>query len=154
MYKRQIDSYGDSHQTVLRTALAKTHGLPIDSILCGNGSDELISLLIRAFLEVGEEIVVSENGFVMTTTHAVVVGGKIVSAPERDWTVDVDQVLTAISSRTRIVSICNPNNPAGTFIGESELERLLESVPAHVILHIDEAYAEYAMFDDRFGSAL
>ena len=149
-----IGTYGDGQQIVLRAKLAEIHGLPIDNILCGNGSDELISLLIRGFLEPGEEIVVSENGFVNTSTHAIVAGGTIVSAAESDWIVDVDRVLAAISSRTRIVSICNPNNPAGTFVGESELQRLIESVPGHVILHIDEAYAEYALLEDRFGSAL
>ena len=149
-----IGPYGDGQQTTLRRTLAKTHDLPVENILCGNGSDELISLLIRAFLDSGDEIVVSENGFVNTRTHAIVAGAKILSAAERNWTIDVEAVLAAISPRTRIVSICNPNNPAGTFVDRSGLQQLVDSVPSQVILHIDEAYAEYAMPEPGFESVL
>ena len=150
----EMSRYGDGQQTLLRAAIAKTHDLPMDNVLCGNGSDELISMLIRAFMESGDEIVVSENGFVMTSTHAIVAGGRVVAAPESDWIVDVDQILSAISPKTRIVSICNPNNPTGTFVSISQMRRLIESVPPQVILHMDEAYAEYAMHEDQFSSAL
>ena len=149
-----IGSYGDGQQTALREALAKVHDLPAENILCGNGSDELISLLIRAFLDSGNEIVLSENGFVNTRTHAIVAGAKIVSVVERNWTVDVEAVLAAISPETRIVSICNPNNPAGTFVDRSDLRQLADSVPSQVILHIDEAYAEYAMPEPGFESVV
>ena len=149
-----IGSYGDGQQIALREALAKVHDLPAENILCGNGSDELISLLIRAFLDSGNEIVLSENGFVNTRTHAIVAGAKIVSVVERNWTVDVEAVLAAISPETRIVSICNPNNPAGTFVDRSNLRQLADSVPSQVILHIDEAYAEYAMPEPGFESVV
>ena len=149
-----IGSYGDGQQTALREALAKVHDLPAENILCGNGSDELISLLIRAFLDSGNEIVLSENGFVNTRTHAIVAGAKIVSVAERNWTVDVEAVLAAISPETRIVSICNPNNPGGTFVDRSDLRQLADSVPSQVILHIDEAYAEYAMPEPGFESVV
>ena len=149
-----IGSYGDGQQTALRGTLAKTHDLPAENILCGNGSDELISLLIRAFLDSGSEIVVSENGFVNTRTHAIVAGATIVSVAERNWTVDFEAVLAAISTQTRIVSICNPNNPAGTFLDQSDLRHLVDSVPSQVILHIDEAYAEYAIPEPGFESVV
>ena len=149
-----IGSYGDGQQTALRGTLAKTHNLPAENILCGNGSDELISLLIRAFLDSGSEIVVSENGFVNTRTHAIVAGATIVSVAERNWTVDFEAVLAAISAQTRIVSICNPNNPAGTFLDQSDLRYLVDSVPSQVILHIDEAYAEYAIPEPGFESVV
>ena len=149
-----IGSYGDGQQTALRGTLAKTHDLPAENILCGNGSDELISLLIRAFLDSGSEIVVSENGFANTRTHAIVAGATIVSVAERNWTVDFEAVLAAISAQTRIVSICNPNNPAGTFLDQSDLRYLVDSVPSQVILHIDEAYAEYAIPEPGFESVV
>ena len=149
-----IGSYGDGQQTALRGTLAKTHDLPAENILCGNGSDELISLLIRAFLDSGSEIVVSENGFANTRTHAIVAGATIVSVAERNWTVDFEAVLAAISTQTRIVSICNPNNPAGTFLDQSDLRYLVDSVPSQVILHIDEAYAEYAIPEPGFESVV
>ena len=149
-----IGSYGDGQQTALRGTLAKTHNLPAENILCGNGSDELISLLIRAFLDSGSEIVVSENGFANTRTHAIVAGATIVSVAERNWTVDFEAVLAAISTQTRIVSICNPNNPAGTFLDQSDLRYLVDSVPSQVILHIDEAYAEYAIPEPGFESVV
>ena len=149
-----IGSYGDGQQTALRGTLAKTHNLPAENILCGNGSDELISLLIRAFLDSGSEIVVSENGFANTRTHAIVAGATIVSVAERNWTVDFEAVLAAISAQTRIVSICNPNNPAGTFLDQSDLRYLVDSVPSQVILHIDEAYAEYAIPEPGFESVV
>ena len=149
-----IGTYGDGQQTALREALAKVHDLSSENILCGNGSDELISLLIRAFLDSGSEIVLSENGFVNTRTHAIVAGAKIVSVPEKNWTVDVGAVLAAISPETRIVSICNPNNPAGTFVDRSNMRQLVDSIPSQVILHIDEAYAEYAIPEPGFESVV
>ena len=149
-----IGIYGDGRQAALRAALSTTHSCSVEEIICGNGSDELISLLLRAYLDVGDEIVLSENGFVMTTTHATVAGANIVRASENNRTIDPEAIVAALSPQTRVVSICNPNTPAGTFLDQSTLKGLIDSVPSHIIVHVDEAYAEYAALELSYSSAL
>ena len=149
-----ISIYGDGQQVALRREISRTHTIPIEDIICGNGSDELISLLLRAYLDGSGEIVLSENGFVMTRTHATATGAKIVSVSETNWRIDADAVLAAISEQTRIVSICNPNNPGGTFLDRSTLKSFINSIPRHIIVHIDEAYAEYAASEPEYQSVL
>lgn len=150
-----LNRYPDGSQYQLRKAIADVHGLDPDRLICGNGSDELIQLMVRAYVNPGDEALLSENGFIMTNIHCVAQGAELVIAPEKDYRVDVDALLERVTEKTKFCSIANPNNPTGTFISKQELWRLHAGLPADCLLLIDDAYAEY-VWDDNYedGSAL
>ena len=143
-----LHRYPEGSQAGLRRTIAKVHELDPDRIVCGNGSEEVIGLLIRCFLGEGEELLLSQNHFMMCSIYGKGQGANIVLAPERDFTVDVDAILERITPKTRVISIANPNNPTGTYLPASEIERLVHNVPERVLLIIDGAYAEYVDRDD------
>ena len=142
-----LHRYPDGGSIELRHAIGEVHGLDPERIVCGAGSDELITLLIRAYAGPGDEVLHSRHGFLMYSITARTVGADPVAAPETNLATDVDQMLAHVSARTKMVFIANPNNPTGTWIPRAELERLRDGLPAHVLLVIDSAYAEYVEAD-------
>lgn len=144
----EIERYPDGSQKVLRQALARLHGIDADRIVCGNGSEEVIGLLIRCYLADKDELLLSENHFMMCSIYGKGQGADIVLAPEREDRVDVDALLERITDRTRVISVANPNNPTGTYLPAGEMERLIEKVPGNVLIILDGAYAEYVDRDD------
>lgn len=150
-----LHRYPDGAQEDLREALAQTYGLEKEGIICGNGSEELIGLLIRAYAGDGDEIVLSENHFMMCPIYGRTQGARIVLAAESAHTVDVDALLDCVTTATRMVIVANPNNPTGTYIPGSEIRRLHRALPSHVMLLLDGAYSEYVVAEDyEDGSAL
>lgn len=144
----ELNRYPDGAQTSLRNAIAKQYGLNADGIFCGNGSDELMSLFVRTYVDPGEEILLPEGHFVMCPIYANTQDAKIVIAPDRDFVIDVDAMLARITDKTRMVIIANPNPPAGTYLSETEVRRLHAGIPEDVLFLIDSAYAEYVDRDD------
>ena len=140
--------YPDGAHTALREAIARSFGLDPARIICSNGSDELLSLLAQAYLTPGDEAIFTTHGFLVYRNATLAAGGKPVVAPERNYTADVDAILAAVTARTRIVFIANPNNPTGTYLPFSEVRRLHAALPAHALLVIDAAYAEYVRRND------
>ena len=132
---------GDCHD--LRQAIGSRFGLDPARIVCGNGSDELLSLLIHAYAGPGAEVIMSAHGFVMYDIASTGVGATVIKAPERDLRTDVDAILAAVSPATRMVMVANPNNPTGSLLPQSEMERLRAGLPPDVLLLIDAAYSEY-----------
>lgn len=143
-----LHRYPDGNATALREAIADVLQLPAAQIVCGAGSDELIGLLVHGYVDPGDEVVISQHGFLMYQIYAQAVGAKAVFAPEKNLHTDVDAMLAAVTGKTKIVFIANPNNPTGSYISASELARLHAGLPSHVILAIDGAYAEYATVPD------
>ena len=139
----QINRYPDGSQSELRRAIGEVHGLDPDRIVCGNGSDELILLMIRAYLQPGAEILISENSFEMVRIHSVAQGGGPLVAPERDDRIDVQAMLALATNSSRLCVVANPNNPTGTYITGEELRRLRHGLPGGCLLVVDGAYAEY-----------
>lgn len=139
-----LHRYPDGTAALLREAIATTKSLPIDQLICGNGSDELIGLLVHAYAGAGDEVLISEHGFLMYQIYAQSFGATTVKAPEKDLHTDVDALIARVTEKTRIVFVANPNNPTGTYITKQEMKRLHDALPSHVILAIDGAYAEYA----------
>ena len=135
--------YPDGSAARLREKLAATYGLDPSRIVCGAGSDELIQLLVRAYVGPGDNIVMSENGFLMYPIAATAAGAEVRRAAETDLTADVDALLAAADARTRVVFLANPNNPTGTYIPDAEVRRLRNGLRDDVLLVIDGAYAEY-----------
>lgn len=140
----ELNRYPDGGSTALREAIAETYNLPADQLICGAGSDELIGLLIHAYAGEGDHIVMSRHGFLMYQIYAQGFGVEVVMAPEKNLHTDVDAMLAAVTARTKIVFVANPNNPTGTYISAKEMQRLHAGLPPHVLLVIDDAYAEYA----------
>ncbi len=145
---QQLNRYPDGAQTGLRKAIAEVYNLDAERIICGNGSDELLALFLRAYAGEGDQVLLSENGFVMCRIHATGQGSEVVIAPERNYLVDVDALLERVTDKTRVVIVANPNNPTGTYLPRDELKRLHAELPKAVLFIIDGAYAEYVMRDD------
>jgi histidinol-phosphate aminotransferase len=135
--------YPDGGCNALREALADAHDLDAKRIVCGAGSDELITLLCRAYVGPGDEVLYTEHGFLMYAIAAKTVGARPIAAPETNLTTDVDALLAKVTDNTRMVFIANPNNPTGSYLPESEMIRLRAGLPENVVLVIDAAYAEY-----------
>jgi histidinol-phosphate aminotransferase len=135
--------YPDPDQTPLRRAIARYIGQPIERILCGNGSDEIIDLLMRLFLSPGDAVVEAPPTFGMYSFNTGVVGGRIVQVPRNeDWSVDLELIAEAVETeRAKLVFLPSPNNPDGGVLPCAAIERLLE-LPAVIV--IDEAYAEFS----------
>jgi histidinol-phosphate aminotransferase len=143
-----LNRYPDGGATDLRAALAHHYGLDPARIVCGAGSDELIALLCRAYAGPGDEVLYSEHGFLMYAIAARAVGATPVTAPESGLRADVDALLGAVTERTRIVFLANPNNPTGSMIDRDALLRLHAGLPEDVVLVVDAAYAEYVTRND------
>src|SRR4051812_14938811 len=144
----EVHRYPDGHSTALRDGLARLYGLDADRIVCGAGSDELLGLLTRAYAGPGDEVLYSRHGFLMYPIGAKAAGATPVAAPEKNLTADVDALLAAVTQRTRLVFLANPNNPTGTYITRDEVRRLHAGLPRSVVLVIDAAYAEYVTRND------
>lgn len=140
--------YPDGNATVLKEAIADVQGVPFDHIVCGAGSDELIALLIHSYTKPGDEVLYSAHGFLMYKIYAQSFGAIPVTAPESNLKTDVDALLAAVTPKTKLVFVANPNNPTGSYIPATELKRLREGLPGHVLLVIDAAYAEYVEMAD------
>jgi len=121
---------------------------PAEQIVCGAGSDELIGLLVHAYAGAGDEVLISEHGFLMYKIYAQSNGATVVAAKEKNLRTDVDAMLAAVTDRTKIVFVANPNNPTGSYLNSTEMAKLHAGLPKHVILAIDGAYAEYPSVPD------
>lgn len=139
----QLHRYPSTDHGALRTAIGEMHGLDPDRIICGVGSDEIITFLCQAYAGPGDQVIHTEHGFAMYRISALAAGATPVEVPERDRVTDVDAILAGCTEKTRLVFIANPNNPTGTMIGAAEVARLADGIPDRAILVLDGAYAEY-----------
>jgi len=143
-----LESYPDGSAIALREAIAEIHGLNSDNLICGNGSDELLSLLANTYLDVGDEAIFTEHGFLIYRIATLAAGGVPVGVKEDDCIASVDNILAAVTDKTKLIFIANPNNPTGTYLPIDEMRRLQTGLPDHVVLVIDAAYAEYVRRND------
>jgi len=145
---KNLAVYPDPGSSALRKALGDIYGLDENKIMVGAGSDEILHLLAQAYLGEGDEAVISEFGFLMYPIVTLAAGAKPVYAKDKDYRVDVDAMLAAVSDKTKIVFLANPNNPTGTYLEEKELLRLHKGLRDDILLVIDSAYAEYVSVPD------
>ncbi len=143
-----LEDYPDGAAAELRHAIAHAFGLDADRIVCGAGSDDLLNLLARAYLADGDEAIHTTHGFLVYPIATLGTGAKPVVAAEKNYTADVDSILAAVTPRTKVVFLANPNNPTGTYLSFDEVKRLQRALPPHVLLVIDAAYAEYVRRND------
>jgi histidinol-phosphate aminotransferase len=147
--------YPDPDSTALRRALGAKHGIDPAQIVCGTGSDELLNLAVQAFAGPGDEVLSPRFSFAVYEIAARRCGANPVESADRDYGCDVDALLVAVTERTRVVMLANPNNPTGSFLPRGEIARLHAGLPADVLFVLDQAYAEYlAPENDDGGLAL
>ncbi len=138
-----LEIYPDGGANLLRNAIADRYGIDANRIVCGSGSDEIFQLLSRAYLAPGDEIIQSQYGFLVYQLVAQQAGATTISVPDKKLTADVDGMLAAVTDKTKIVFLANPNNPTGSYLPFDEVKRLHEGLPEDVLLVLDAAYAEY-----------
>ena len=129
-------------------AIASRYGLDADRIVCGSGSDELINLLAHAYIGPGDEAIYTEHGFLMYKIATLSSGGRPIAVAEKNYRADVDAILAAVTARTKVVFLANPNNPTGTYLRHDEVRRLQQALPGRVLLLLDAAYSEYVRRND------
>jgi histidinol-phosphate aminotransferase len=144
----ELHRYPDGGAEKLREGIARRFGLEKEGIVCGNGSDELISLLTRAYAGPGDEVLFSRHGFLMYRLCALGVGATPRAAPEKNLATDMEALLAMLTPATRIVFLGNPNNPTGSYMTAEALRELRRRLPGDVLLAIDAAYAEFVEADD------
>ena len=143
-----VHRYPDARAYALRERLAAKHGVSMLEVLTGNGSNELIELVVRTFCTAGHHVVFAEPSFVVYRMVCLAQGVPFSAVPLRDETHDLEGMGAAVTPKTRVMFIANPNNPTGTHVGRSALENLLKSLPPAVIVVVDEAYIDYADASD------
>jgi histidinol-phosphate aminotransferase len=150
---RSLDRYPDGSAGRLRAAIAARYAIDEDRIVCGAGSEELISLIVQAYAEPGDEVLFTQYGFIKYELAARAYGAQPVRAPETRFCADVDALLQAVTPRTRILFLANPNNPTGTCLPDYEVRRLRAALREDIILVVDAAYAEFVERTD-YGDGL
>jgi len=143
-----LEDYPDGASTELREAIGRAYGLDPDRIVCGAGSDDLLNLIADAYLCDGDEAIHTTHAFLVYPIATLGSGATPIVAAEKNYTADVDAMLAAVSERTKVVFLANPNNPTGTHVPFDEVKRLHRGLPPHVLLVLDAAYAEYVRRND------
>ena len=144
----QLQDYPDGDSTALREAIGRTFGLDPSRIVCGAGSDDLLNLIADAYLRDGDEAIHTTHAFLVYPITTRGSGATPIAAAEKNYTADVDAMLAAVSERTKVVFLANPNNPTGTYVPFDEVKRLHRGLPQHVLLVLDAAYADYVRRND------
>ncbi|WP_217267268.1 histidinol-phosphate transaminase [Thermanaeromonas sp. C210] len=139
----KIYLYPDGSCYYLKQALAAKLEVSEEQLIIGNGTDEILKMLGEAFVDPGDEVIVGDPTFSEYEFAAQVMGGRAVKVPCRDFRLDLEAMAGAVGPRTRLVFLCNPNNPTGTIVSQEEVDVFLNRVPSHVLVVLDEAYYEY-----------
>jgi histidinol-phosphate aminotransferase len=144
----KFEIYPEGSSRLLREALGEVHGIDPARIVCGFGSDDILHLLAQIYLGEGDEAVMSQYGFNVYPIITRGASAEVVMAPEADYRADVDAIFAAVTERTKVVFLANPNNPTGTYLGADELRRLHAGLRPDILFVLDSAYAEYVTADD------
>ena len=151
--KDKIFKYPESESSSLRDIISEKFNINSERIICGAGSDQIFDLTCQLFLEPGDEVVVTEYGFIMHRIYASLYRAKVLLAKEKNFKASVDEILKKVTDKTKIVFIANPNNPTGTYLSKSEMLNLRKKLRSNILLVIDDAYFEFLDKDD-FTSGL
>ncbi len=145
---KSLSIYPDGNSTILKEKIADIHNLSIGNIFCGAGSDEILTLIANAYLYPGDEVIYSEHAFVVYKIITLANDAIPVPAAENNLKASVDNIISSITKKTKIIFIANPNNPTGSYLNKKELYDLRARMPENVLLVIDGAYAEYVKKQD------
>jgi len=145
---RGVNRYPDGGCFVLRRALARKLNVDDDQLIFGNGSDELIVLAVKAFAAKGDDIIIAKPSFLIYEIASILSGARLHQVPLRDFHYDLEAMKAKINARTRIIFIGNPDNPAGTYVSQRQVEDFMRAVPKSTLVFFDEAYFEYVRAKD------
>ncbi len=145
---KDVAVYPEGSASILREAIGETYGLDAARIVCGNGSDELLTMLANAYLRPGDEALFGEHAFLVYRIATLANSAVPIAVPEKNLRVDVDAMLARVTPKTKLVYLANPNNPTGSYLPHDEVRRLHAGLPPHALLVIDAAYAEFVRRND------
>ena len=146
-----LSAYIEDDHAGLRERLARPYGLGVEHVVLGHGSNELVQVLFNAFVDPGDEVVMGKPTFSLFRKDADLAGGRSIEVPLRDGVHDLDAMLAAVTARTKLVFVCDPNNPTGTRVERAALFAFARALPADVLLVIDQAYREFMDADGTDG---
>lgn len=135
--------YPDANGHYLKSALSERLGVGTAQITLGNGSNDVLEMIAKVYLQPEHEVIFAEHAFCVYPIVSQAIGATLIEVPAKDWGNDLEAMLAAISDKTRMIFIANPNNPTGTWLGEAPLKSFMKAVPKNIIVVIDEAYTEY-----------
>lgn len=144
----ELALYPDGNGFILKQALSDFYHRPVAEVTLGNGSNDILELIGRAFLQPGDEAIYAQHSFAVYPLVVQAVGATGITVPARDWGHDLPAMAKAVTEKTRVIFIANPNNPTGTWVEKDELDTFLKSVPGNVLVVLDEAYGEYVDASD------
>lgn len=139
----ELSRYPDGNGFELKKALSDKLNVSMDQLTLGNGSSDILEFIVKSFVGKGDEVIVSQHAFAIYGLVTKMVGGSIVQVPAKNWGHDLEAMACAVSDKTKIIFVTNPNNPTGTWNTKAQLEAFLKAVPENVIVLLDEAYFEY-----------
>ena len=145
---KSLSIYPDGNSTLLKEKIAELHDVNVNNIICGAGSDEILNLIACAYLMPGDEVIYSEHAFLLYKIITLTNNGTPIAAKEVGLKANIDNIISCVTKKTKIVFIANPNNPTGSYLNKNELYELRDRLPERVLLVIDGAYAEYAKEQD------
>lgn len=149
----KIYLYPDANAYELKQELASFWQIPAEQLVVGNGSDELLLIIAQTFINPRDEVIYAKETFSVYASTSSIMGAQTLAIPLKEYKYDLGAILAAINPRTKIVYICNPNNPTGTIIEKKELDLFMQELPSDILVVFDEAYGEY-VGDPAFGSGL
>ncbi|NNE81250.1 MAG: aminotransferase class I/II-fold pyridoxal phosphate-dependent enzyme [Silicimonas sp.] len=138
-----MERYVENVDSILSPAIAEAHGLDVNRITCGQGSDDLIARLVRGYLGPGLALMRSANGYLKVPNYAHQANGAVIHVPDNNFTPSVDNMIAALNDSVKIVYLANPENPAGTYLTGQEVRQLHAAMPNHALMILDCAYEEY-----------
>lgn len=152
---KRVNLYPDGSALELRRALAHKHGANMEQILIGSGGEQIIKLIAQTFINEGEEVIFADPSFGLYEIMSTHIGAKCISIPlTKEFKHDLDTFKSSINYKTKLIYICNPNNPTGNIMTKKEINEFLDVIPKDIVILLDEAYYEYAEFDDAYPDGL
>lgn len=151
---KNLNRYPDSHSFYLKQKLARKLGIRPENLVIGNGSDEIIVLALKAFLNEGEEVVIADTTFLIYDIASQAANAKISVVPMKNFKYDLKAMKEKISDKTKIIFIANPDNPTGTYVTENEVSSFMKAIPKNVIVFFDEAYYEFGKQQKDFPNTM
>ncbi|MDR1620485.1 MAG: histidinol-phosphate transaminase [Clostridiales bacterium] len=140
---QNVYMYPEGSSPLVRERLARAYGIDAKDIVVGAGGDHVIGLMCQAFVNEGDEVIVGKPTFKTYELQTIVMGGVLIEVPLKDFTFDLEAIYNAITEKTKLIFLCNPNNPTSTIVKRGEVESFIKKVPDHCIVVFDEAYREY-----------
>lgn len=144
---QHLNLYADDAYLDIKERLAVRHGLAVDNVVVGHGSNEIVKLAAETFLQAQDEAIMALPSFLLYRLAVIVRGATPIEVPLRDGVTDLDAMLLAVTPRTKLIFVCDPNNPTGTAVSRADWRRFLERLPPEIVLVVDQAYREYAPSD-------